>query len=102
MPSQDYAEQFARAWSLHRQGKNDDAIREFNALLQQSANNIDALYGLGLAQRSVGQAETAKATFERCLAQLDSATDSKSAEDRYQMLVRMVGQRISELASVLS
>ncbi len=102
MPNQDYSEQLARAWSLHRQGKHDDAIREFNTLLQQSPNNVDALYGRGLAQRTVGQAEAAKATFELCLSQLDSTADNKTAEDRYQMLLRMVNQRISELTPALS
>ena len=95
--NQEYAEQLGRAWALHRKGQNDGAITEFNSLLQLSANNIDALYGLGLAQRSGHQLEAAQATFEKCLAQIDALNKSQPREDRYQMLQKMARQRLDEL-----
>lgn len=95
--NQEYAEQLGRSWGLHRQGQNDAAIHEFSGLLQTSANNIDALYGLGLAQRSSGQLEAALASFERCLIQITEAREAHPREDRYQMLQKMTRQRIDEL-----
>ena len=95
--NQEYAEQLGRAWALHRKGQNDDAIREFNGLLQTSANNMDALYGLGLAQRSSGKIEAAQDSFAKCATAIDSALQEHPHEDRYQMLERMAKQRIDEL-----
>ncbi len=95
--NQEYAEQLGKAWALHRKGQNADAITEFNALLNLSTNNIDALYGLGLAQRSNHQLEAAQATFERCLEQIGAAQTDRPREDRYLMLQRMARQRLDEL-----
>ena len=95
--NQDYAEQLGRAWALHIKGQNDDAIREFNALLQTSANNMDALYGLGLAQRSSGKIQEAQASFQKCASEISAALAEKPREDRYQMLQRMTKQRLDEL-----
>ena len=93
----EYAEHLGRAWALHRQGKNDASIKEFDALLQQSANNMDALYGRALAERNNGQIEAAKASFEKCLEQVNIMLESAPDEDRWQMLQRMTTQRINEL-----
>ena len=95
--NQDHAEQLGRAWTLHRQGQNEAAIREFDSLLQLSANNTDALYGLALAQRSSGQLEEAQASFEKCLTQLAGLVKEYPREDRYQMLQKMANQRLDEL-----
>ncbi|HVU14058.1 MAG TPA: tetratricopeptide repeat protein [Phototrophicaceae bacterium] len=95
--NQEYAEQLGKAWALHRQGQNADAITEFNNLLKLSANNIDALYGLGLAQRSNHQLEAAQASFERCLEQIGAAAAEHPREDRYLMLQRITRQRLDEL-----
>ncbi len=100
MANQEYAEQLARAWALHRQGQNEGAIREFSSLLQTSPNHIDALYGLGLAQRSAGQIETAQATFERCIAQIAAALAEHPSEDRYEMLQKLANQRLAEIMAV--
>jgi len=93
----EYAEQFGRAWALHRQGQNDAAIKEYDALLKTSADNMDAYYGRGLAERSNGQIEAARTSFEKCLAQVNIALEGAPDEDRYQMLQRMTNQRINEL-----
>ncbi len=95
--NQDYAEQLGRAWAEHRQGQNDAAIRDFSGMLQTVTDNMDALYGMGLAQRSVGQLEAAQASFERCLTQVNEALEAHPHEDRYQMLQRMTKQRLDEL-----
>ncbi|MEP7291780.1 MAG: tetratricopeptide repeat protein [Chloroflexota bacterium] len=95
--NQDYAEQLGRAWALHRQGQNDAAAREFSALLQNAANNMDALYGLGLSQRGAGQMQAAQSSFEKCLVQVNSSLAERPNEDRFQMLEKMTNQRLSEL-----
>lgn len=92
----EYAEQFGRAWALHRQGQNDAAIKEFDALLQTSEDNIDAYYGRGLAERSSGRIEAARGSFEKCLEQIGIALESAPDEDRFQMLQRMAAQRLNE------
>ena len=35
--NQENAEQLGSAWALHRKGQNEEAIREFSALLLQSS-----------------------------------------------------------------
>ena len=95
--NQEYAQQLGSAWALHRKGQNDDAIREFNSLLQLSANNMDALYGLALAQRSSGKIEAAQDSFAKCVAAVDAALAEHPTEDRYQMLQRMANQRLDEV-----
>ncbi|MEO8396110.1 MAG: hypothetical protein ABI700_24160 [Chloroflexota bacterium] len=95
--NQEYAQQLGSAWALHRKGQNDDAIREFNGLLQLSANNLDALYGLGLSQRSSGKLEAAQESFQKCLTGVDAAIQENPREDRFQMLDRMARQRLDEV-----
>ena len=97
MADQEFGEQLGSAWALHRQGHNESAIREFSSLLQVSNDNIDALYGIALAQRSAGELEEAKTTFARCLVQIDEALKANPGEDRYEMLKKMVTQRLAEL-----
>ena len=95
--NQENAEQLGRAWALHRKGQNEDAIREFSALLRQSALHIDALYGLALSQRSAGHTEAAQESFTTCLTQIESALVDHPNEDRYEMLQKMTRQRLDEL-----
>jgi len=95
--NQEYAEQLGSAWALHRKGQNDDAIREFNGLLQLSTNNIDALYGLALSQRSAGKLNDAQQSFQNCLEAIGTALKDHPKEDRYQMLNRMAKQRLDEI-----
>ena len=95
--NQENAQQLGSAWALHRKGQNEEAIREFTALLRQSANSIDALYGIGLSQRSAGHAEAAQESFATCLKQIESALAEHPNEDRYEMLQKMTRQRLDEL-----
>lgn len=97
MADKEYAEKLGHAWMLHRQGQNNDAIREFSTLLDTSTDDIDALYGLGLAQRGAGELEAAQATFERCLTQLNQALEEHPREDRYEMMIKMAAQRLAEM-----
>lgn len=99
MANSDYAVQLGRAWALHREGRNDMAIDEFNQLLREAPNHIDALYGLALSQRSAHMHDAAQQTFERCLVLVNETLDQNPGEDRYEMLQRFIQQRLAELAT---
>lgn len=97
MANEDYAELLGNAWAAHRLGNQDAAINGFQQILKTSPNQIDALFGLGLAQRNAGQREAAAATFKKCEEQVDSILAENPHEDRYMMLKRMIGQRLHEM-----
>jgi len=106
------AERVGQAWNHHREGRNDASIAEFEAILKQNPSDIDATYGLGLAQRAAGRSQAAVESFQRALKLVEQAKDAYQAtrsssqsesnvktpeDDRFQMLSRMVQQRLSEL-----
>lgn len=74
-------------------------MKEFNAILNRDVNHIDALFGLALAQRSSGQKELARENFQKAAALVSAALDQNPGEDRYEMLGRIIEQRLEELAS---
>jgi tetratricopeptide (TPR) repeat protein len=97
-----------RAWAAHRAGKQAEAIKDFEQAMKSDAENVDAYYGLGLAQRAAGQHQAAKASFETAmqLAQTKKAAIQGEKgennletyeDDRYMMLIRMLTQRLEEL-----
>ncbi|MCU0465083.1 MAG: tetratricopeptide repeat protein [Anaerolineae bacterium] len=97
-------------WTALRGGNTDAALDAFRRVLNDDAENIDAHYGLGLAQRSKGDKTSAKTAFEtalrvceRELAQLRNGTNvndlTTTRDDRYMMLIRMLGQRITEVSA---
>lgn len=94
------------AWQQHRMGNNDSAIQSFRDILSSSPGDIDALYGLGLAQRANGDADGAVETFNKALTVAQEGLDlnSKSndlntmSDDRFLMLHQMISQRLEELA----
>lgn len=108
-------ERIGEAWGLHREGRNDEAITLFKDILYKTPDQIDALYGLGLALTSAGDAEGARESFQKAL---DLAKDALAAigtqstvqglrhdandlntygDDRYMMLIRMLQQRLDGL-----
>jgi tetratricopeptide (TPR) repeat protein len=97
MATEEYIAQLGHAWALHREGRNEPAIDEFTQMLREAPDNIDVLYGLGLAQRAAHLREEAKQTFERCLSLVDQALEQNPDEDRYEMLQRFLHQRLAEL-----
>lgn len=97
MAKEDYAELLGNAWAQHRLGNQDAAIQGFQQILKSAPNQIDALFGLGLAQRNAGQREAAAATFKKCAEQIDNVLVENPHEDRYEMLKRMVNQRLHEM-----
>lgn len=102
------AERVGQAWHHHREGRNDTAIAEFEAILKQNPNDIDANYGLALAQKKAGKTAAARQSFQNTLRLVEDAREVYTAsrsdqniktpeDDRFMMLSRMVKQRLAEL-----
>lgn len=103
----------SQAWRYQREGRASAAVAEYERILKQDANNIDALYGMGLAQRDDHQKGKATEYFQRALELVESAaaarrpvssgderiTNNTPEDDRYMMLSRMIRQRLIELGN---
>ncbi len=84
-----------RAWRSHNVGRDDSAIEEFRRLLAASPDDLDTLYGLGMALRGAGQKEEAVEVFTRILELLKQQTpQSEDEANRKEMLRRMTQQQI--------
>ncbi|NDJ60316.1 MAG: tetratricopeptide repeat protein [Chloroflexi bacterium] len=92
-------DQLGQAWAYHRAGQQDEAAQAFQQILNTNANHIDALFGLGLAQRGSQQPDAALETFQRCLTLVNQALEAEPGSDRYEILQRMLEQRIAEIKS---
>jgi tetratricopeptide (TPR) repeat protein len=106
------AERIGHAWLQHRDGNFKESLAEFEAILKQHPDDIDANYGQGLAHKALGHTEAAAASFKRSLALVEQARaeyervreqqhphdNVKTPEDdRFTMLIRMTTQRLSEV-----
>lgn len=113
------AEQVGRAWRLHRDGDNAGAIGMFESILAANPDHVDALYGLGLAQRAAGDPYAAADAFRQALRAAEEALAAvkttaqtegnlgdndlgSNIDDRYMMLTRMISQRLEDLAGSLA
>lgn len=111
MASSSVDDQVRRAWQHQRVGKSDDAVDAFAQIVRDHPQDIDARYGLGLAQKSAGMPGEAVLSFRGALQLVvdgqrvedekhDDADRIKSPEDdRLTMLARMLNQRIGEIES---
>jgi tetratricopeptide (TPR) repeat protein len=98
MANENVAVQIGQAWRSHREGNNEAAVDQFGRILRTVPDSIDANYGLGLANRALGNHAAATEAFQRALDMTDRA-DSTSQEDRdrFMMLSRMIKQRLEEI-----
>ncbi len=117
MEDQMTRQNISNAWRLHREGNSDAAIDGFKSILAGDSANIDALYGIGLAYRAMGQNERAVESLTAAQNALAVAEEMRLAEgektvavarlafsdpiagegDRFFILSRMVSQRLEEL-----
>ena len=110
--SSNVSELVSQAWHHQRNGNTDTAIAEFEKIVNQHPRDIDAIYGLGLSQKTAGQHEAALKSFKTALELVEENKNSYEAtrdpsqdgenvrtpeDDRFQMLSRMVQQRLAEL-----
>lgn len=99
-------QRIGEAWKQHRMGNNDSAVQAFRDILNSNPGDIDALYGLGLAQRAGGDGDGAVETFNKALTVAQEGLDINSnnnnlnttQDDRFLMLHQMISQRLEELA----
>ena len=102
----------SNAWRYQREHQAGTAVTEFEKILKQDADNIDALYGYGLALRDSGKTADAITQFQHALELVEAAALARRPasmgdderrvantpdDDRYMMLARMIKQRLSEL-----
>ncbi len=119
MSSMASVERVGQAWRLHREGDNDGAIRIFDSVISANPDNVDALYGLGLAHKASGNLGAAADAFRQALEKTESAlsavkTTSQTEgnlgdndletnfDDRYMMLTRMLSQRLEDVGATAS
>lgn len=96
MSGQNIAEQIGQAWINHRAGRNKEALVEFDRLTKEAPHDADAHYGLGLVQRAMGHPEAAARAFQLALEIVNKALQERAGEDRYEILQRMLNQRLAE------
>jgi hypothetical protein len=87
----------SEAWKAHREGRHDVAIQDFRAILDQDAQHMDALYGLGLAQKAVDDKLGAKVSFGKLRDLLQRIIDEGESTDGNRMQLNMVNQRLKNL-----
>jgi lipopolysaccharide biosynthesis regulator YciM len=97
MSQDEFSAKVGSAWAVHRQGDQNKAISEFSTLVRQQPSSYDALYGLGLAQRSAGRKDDAIKSFQECQTLVNKALADHPGEDKFEILQRMVSQRLAEL-----
>jgi tetratricopeptide (TPR) repeat protein len=103
MANESVAAQIGQAWRSHREGNNEAAIEQFGRILRTAPDSIDANYGLGLANRALGNQAAATESFQRALEMTDRAeATSQEERDRYMMLSRMIKQRLEEIKAATS
>ena len=102
-------EQVRQAWQQQREGNSSAALAAFAQIVEEHPGNIDARYGLGLAQKVVGNRDEAVGSFRRALELVSGEQEAEDArhndddrirspeDDRLTMLARMLNQRIVEI-----
>ncbi len=98
----DFHTELGQGWAKHRNGHNEEAIEIFLGVLQKDPQQINALYGLGLAQRSKGELQFAVDSFQRCLALVNASLVANPGEDEFEMLQRVLEQRLLETRARIS
>lgn len=94
-----YGAQLGQAWGLLRQGSASAAADGFQQILKAAPDHLDALFGLGLAQKVGGQASSAQTNFEKCLELVRTGRKAEPNNDRFLMLERIVQQRLKEIGA---
>jgi tetratricopeptide (TPR) repeat protein len=86
------------AWQAHRQGQNDAAVEEFQHILAEAPDHIDAYWGLGLSYRDLGNQSGAVDAFNKVKELIATRLAEESVQPgRYFMLNRMADQQIEQL-----
>jgi tetratricopeptide (TPR) repeat protein len=111
-------ERIGEAWRLYRANDTLSAIDLFKQIISEVPDSVDGYYGLGLAQRTNGDTAGAVSSFQQALRLARTALEaytrqeeeaghhgnsiSSYDDDRMMMLIRMLGQRLSEVGAAQS
>ena len=86
------------AWTLHHSGDNEEAIEKFNLLVASNPDNADALNGLALTQKALGDHLGARVTLKKLIALLERQSgEDEQSRSRLVMELRMAKQQIEML-----
>ncbi len=101
MDQQDIDARVGAAWAALQAGDHQTAIAEFEQLVAEYPDHIDAQWGLGLAYRHAGNRENALRAFEHVKTMVEAELSAHPEEHgRWFILNRMVRQQIEQLAEV--
>lgn len=91
-----------QAWKMHYAGNNDAAIEQFERILAEAADSLDAYWGIALCYRKTGNREKSLEALQKAadLIAKGAQTDDEEKE-RHFMLQRMVKQQIEQMADFL-
>ena len=97
-PTSEADAQVGQAWSMHHQGKNEDALQLFREIVQRWPEHIDANYGLALTMKATGNVDEARNAFNRAKTLVQAAETATSDNDaRMLMLSRLIDQQLAML-----
>jgi tetratricopeptide (TPR) repeat protein len=82
-------------WGLYGAGQFAEAVQQFDQVVEQNPNAVDALYGLGLSHKALGHKEAAVTTFDKVAGLADVLEDKV----RGSMLRRLAHGHINEMNS---
>ena len=99
MNQQDFDARIGVAWEALQAGDHQAAIAEFEQLVAENPEHIDAQWGLGLAYRHAGDFANARRAFEKVKALVEAEiTQHPQEHGRWFILNRMVQQQIEQLS----
>lgn len=101
MSEKDIDSKIGDAWKAHYQGDQSTAIDQFQRLVDQAPESIDAHWGLGLSYRKAGDLEKAREVFNRTKELVEAQMETSSQESRLPMLSRMVEQQLTYIGEFI-
>jgi len=90
---QEMADFLERGWLYYSHQKFEAAETDFHTVLDKEPDNIDALYGLGLALKSLGKSQQALEAFE----QIDYGINRIEDHQRALMISRLAHGQINQI-----
>ncbi|PYS40793.1 MAG: hypothetical protein DMF71_12505 [Acidobacteria bacterium] len=82
-PAKKAKAQMDKAQMLFDAGSSDKAIVEFKKILETQADNVDALYGMGIAEISIGYANSDKVKLQEGVNYLQQFVDKAPDTHRF-------------------
>lgn len=95
----EFDKRVGQAWGLNYKRQYDTAISQFRALVEEWPDHIDAIYGLALAYKNIGDKAKSREAFQKAKGFVSAELSRASGDtSRFQMLLRMIEQHLTTLA----